>query len=909
MRVMKAEILQKLSATEGDVFYIVDVSSFIFRAYYSTGYLSTSDGTPTGAVFGVANMMVSLLKEFEPSHIAIAMDSKTPTFRKEIFPEYKANRPPPPDDLIVQFPFVEELVNAFGFTVLQKDGFEADDIIATAVTTAVSAGLKAVVVSGDKDLLQLVSDDVVMLDTMKKKIWDAAAVEEKWLVPPSLVGDLLALAGDSSDNIPGVPRVGPKTAAPLLNELGGLEGMYANLEKIKSKAMQKRLADHEADARLSRELVALKADVPIAVSMAECAKNNIDAAVMVPLLEKFEFNQLRDRLFGNYRQTQPASPSVEVVYHTVDTMAQLLTIAEKIKGCGRFAVDLETTSKNAVVAEIVGVALCYEPYVGYYIPVAHKAGNCVSLESVLEVVKPLLEDPDIEVVVQNIKYEDTIFRRHGIVIRNVPMDPMLASYLLRAQERSHSLDALAKVLLGRTLKSYDEVTEKGRGTQLLFNEVSVENATEYAAEDAEVAFDLARTLEKEIVEADMQHLLRDVEIPLARVLCKMELAGILVDTGMLKEMSDRFGHQIETLEQMAHELAGRPFNLASPKQLQEILFDELNLPTQKKTKTGYSTDSEVLETLAFMHDLPRVLLEHRTLTKLKSTYLDALPKQVNPATGRIHTSFNQAIAATGRLSSNNPNLQNIPIRTEQGRDIRKAFVARDGWLLMSADYSQIELRILAHLSGDERLRDAYIHNRDIHERTARAVFGLADDVPVSREQRAIAKTVNFGVIYGKTGFSLAKELGISRPEAQRFIDTYFNLYKGVAKYMDDVVARVKEEKAVFTLLGRKRDLKEIDASNFNVRQHAERMARNMPIQGTAADLLKVAMINVDAALEKSGLNARMLLTVHDELVLEVPEDEVEAVQTLVVHEMENAMQLDVPLKVEAGVGHSWDDAH
>ncbi|MBN2525632.1 MAG: DNA polymerase I [Deltaproteobacteria bacterium] len=906
---MKEQILQTLSAKAEDVFYVVDVSSFIFRAYYSTGYLSTSDGTPTGAVFGVANMMVSLLKEFEPAHIAIAMDSKTPTFRKAFFPEYKANRPPPPDDLVVQFPFVEELVNAFGFTVLQKDGFEADDIIATSVKAAVDSGLKAVIVSGDKDLLQLVSKNVVMLDTMKKKVWDAAAVEEKWMVPPSLVGDLLALAGDSSDNIPGVPRVGPKTAAPLLVELGGLDGMYANLEKIKSKAMQKRLAEHESDARISRKLVALKDDVPLEWQLDDCSKNDICADRMVPLLERFEFHQLRDRLFKDYVSDGEGKPSVAVTYYTVETLAKLEEIAQQIREKKRFAVDLETTSVDAVVAEIVGLALCVEPYVGYYVPIAHKTGVSVPLEDVLKIVKPLLEDSDIEVIVQNIKYEDTIFRRHGIVIQNVPIDPMLASYLLRAQERSHSLDAMAKGLLGRTLKSYDEVTQKGRGTQLLFNEVAIDSATEYAAEDAEVAFDLARTLEKQVAEAGMSSLLKDMEIPLARVLCKMELAGVQVDTAKLMEMSTEFGHLIDGLEAAAVELVGRPFNLASPKQLQEILFDELKLPTQKKTKTGYSTDSEVLETLAFMHDLPKVLLEHRNLTKLKSTYLDALPKLVNPATGRIHTSFNQAIAATGRLSSSNPNLQNIPIRTERGRDIRKAFVAKAGCVLMSADYSQIELRILAHLSGDEALKDAYIHDRDIHERTARAVFGLADDTPVSREQRSVAKTINFGVIYGKTSFSLSKELGISRPEAQRFIDTYFELYKGVAKYMADVVTRVKEQKAVFTLLGRKRDLKEIDSKNFNMRQHAERMARNMPIQGTAADLMKVAMINVDKALEASGLLAQMLLTVHDELVLEVPESTVAEVKALVVHEMENAMKLDVPLKVEAGVGPNWDDAH
>lgn len=906
---MKEKILQALSAKPEETFYVVDVSSFIFRAYYSTGYLSRSDGTPIGAVFGVANMMVSLLKDYQPAHIVIAMDSKTPTFRKEIFPAYKANRPPPPDDLKVQFSMVEELVNGFGFSVLQKDGFEADDIIATAVKRATTDGLKSVVVSGDKDLLQLVGDDVVMLDTMKNKIWDAEAVEEKWLVPPSLVGDLLALAGDSSDNIPGVPRVGPKTAAPLLNDLGGLDGIYQNLDKIKSKAMQKRLIEHETDARVSRELVSLNHNVPVMWNMSDTRFSKVDADSLVPLLDKFEFYKLRDRLFAGYASAEEATPSVEVNYQTVSSLVQLETIASEIRKAGRFAVDLETTSVDAVVADIVGLALCYKEYEGYYVPISHRTGASIPLDDVLTVVKPLLEDPAIEVIVQNIKYEDTIFRRHGIVIENVPMDPMLASYLLRAQERSHSLDAMAKSLLGRTLQSYDEVTEKARGTQLLFADVSIENATEYAAEDAEVAFDLARVLIPEIEKVGMGSLLQGMEIPLARVLCKMELAGICLDTLKLKEMSAEFATLIGALELTAHELAGRSFNLSSPKQLQEILFDELKLPTQKKTKTGYSTDSEVLETLSFMHDLPKVLVEHRNLTKLKNTYLDALPKQVNPNTGRIHTSFNQAIAATGRLSSTNPNLQNIPIRTSRGRDIRKAFVAQDGCVLLSADYSQIELRILAHLSKDEALIDAYVNDRDIHERTARAVFGISENEPVAPEQRAMAKTVNFGVIYGKTAFSLGKELGITRPEAQRFIDTYFALYRGVAAYMEKVVADVKEQKAVFTLSGRKRDLKEIDSANFNVRQHAERMARNMPIQGTAADLLKVAMINVDKALDSSGFNAQMLLTVHDELVFEVPEAEVEPVTTLVVSQMEAAMRLDVPLKVDAGTGKNWGEAH
>jgi DNA polymerase-1 len=528
---------------------------------------------------------------------------------------------------------------------------------------------------------------------------------------------------------------------------------------------------------------------------------------------------------------------------------------------------------------------------------------------VLELAGPLLEDEQTGVIIQNLKYEDTIFRRHGIYIRNIVMDPMLASYLLRAGERSHGLDRLAKDILGRQVISYSDVTQKSRGTQLLFSDVAVEKATGYAAEDAEIAFCLAKQMGPALESASLTKLFHDVEVPLARVLCTMELNGIAIDSEKLKAMSKEFEGEIEILEERARELAGRNFNLASPKQLQQIFFEELGLPVQKKTRTGYSTDSEVLLALSFLHELPAVILEHRNLTKLKNTYLDALPRLVNPETGRIHTSFNQAIAATGRLSSSKPNLQNIPVKTRRGRNIREAFIAAPGTVLLSVDYSQIELRILAHLSDDSALKEAYLKNLDIHERTARAVFGLGDEEPVSREQRAAAKTVNFGVIYGKTAFSLAKELNISRAEAQNFIDAYFNLYKGVAVYLDDVVEKARKEGVVYTLLGRRRDMPELRSSNGNIQRHGERMARNMPVQGTAADLLKVAMINVDRALKEQGLPAKLLLTVHDELVLEVKEQNVDEVSELVSKQMQEAMDLAVPLVVDAGTGSNWGEAH
>ncbi len=889
-----------------EALYVIDISSFIFRAYYSVRNLSTSSGIPTGAVFGVANMLLKLMDDYTPSHMAVAMDSRTPTFRSEIYPEYKANRPPPPEDLKEQFPLVEELVRGFHLAVLQKDGFEADDIIATVTRAAKEAGLPVVIVSGDKDLMQLVGSKVTMLDTMKDKVWDAEAVEKKWGVPPSLLGDLLAIAGDSSDNIPGIPRVGPKTAAPLLMEYGSLDQLLQNRENLKSKALSKRLAEHEASARLSKRLVALKEDVPIPMDLKSMHYGGWDNDKLRPVLEKFEFTKLRDRLTG---EPEPRAPDVERTYRTVTDEAELISSAQAIRDRGLFAVDLETTSKHAVRASIVGVALAWARDSAVYVPVAHREGPTMSVEKVLEIIGPLLQDPGIGVVAQNIKYEDTIFRRYGVVIENVAFDPMLASYLIRVDGRRHSLDVLSREILGRKMISYDEVTEKGRGSQLEFDAVSVESATEYAAEDAEVAFALTEEMRPLIEEAGVQGLLLDVEIPLARVLAKMELAGVAIDSSLLGKMSSAFGEKLEALEKRAHELAGHDFNLASPKQLQQVLFDECGLPTQKKTKTGYSTDSEVLETLAQMHELPAHLLEHRMLSKLKNTYLDALPKLVNPDTGRIHTSFNQAVTATGRLSSSNPNLQNIPIRSEHGRDIRNAFIAAPGCKLVSADYSQVELRVLAHLSGDEKLITAFLHSEDIHARTARAIFGYDADEDVPTRERSQAKAINFGVIYGKTDFSLAKELHIPRPEAARFISEYFNLYAGVERFMKETIEKARVDRGVTTLLGRRRDLRDIDAKNHNVRKQAERMARNTPIQGTAADLIKIAMIRIDKRLGLENLKSQMILTVHDELVFEVPETEIEIVIPLIRDEMENALELDVPLVVDIGMGNNWAEAH
>ncbi|MDJ0765782.1 MAG: DNA polymerase I [Myxococcota bacterium] len=889
-----------------EALYLIDVSSFVFRAYYSVGHLSRSDGTPTGAVFGVANMLVKLVQTAAPSHIAVAMDSKTPTFREEIYPAYKANRPPVPEDLKVQFPMVADLLNGFDLTVLQQDGFEADDIIATAVSAAQQAGMPVVIVSGDKDLMQLIGPGVSMHDTMKDKHWTEAEVEKKWGVPPRLLGDLLALVGDASDNIPGVPRVGVKTAAPLILAHGSLDALFENRTTLKSKALQKRLTEHEESARLSRQLVTLRTDVPIEVDIAKMRYKSWDPVGLADVLERFEFKKLKERLLGADKAQQNA---IQPAYRTVTDADDLRRIAAEIQRVGRFAVDLETTSVDAVRADIVGVALAWQADAAVYIPVAHQGGPQLERDVVLEIIGPLLVDPHIEVVVQNAKYEDTIFRRHGIYIQNLAFDPMLASYLIRVDGQRHKLDVLAWELLGHRMISYDEVTEKSRGHQLSFDAVAVDRATEYSGEDALMALALANEMAPMIDTAGARELLFDVEIPLARVLCSMELNGVAVDVALLDQMSRDLSIQLTTLEQQAYDTAGRDFNLASPKQLQEILFDELGLPTQKKTKTGYSTDSDVLEVLAAHHPLPALLLEHRTLSKLKNTYLDALPRLVNPKTGRIHTSFNQAVAATGRLSSSNPNLQNIPIRSEMGREIRRAFIAAPGHVLLSADYSQVELRVLAHLSGDPALCEAFRNDEDIHARTARAIFGYGPDDPIPAQARGQAKAINFGVIYGKTDFSLGRELGIPKKEASRFIDGYFGLYKGVSQFMQETIDQARRDRSVTTLLGRRRGLRDIASPNHTVRRHAERMARNTPIQGTAADLLKKAMVAIQKRLDADNQGVRMILTVHDELVFEVPEDELDRVKPLVQEEMERALDLNVPLVVDLGAGPNWAEAH
>lgn len=903
-----------------DVFYIIDISSYVFRAYFAVGHLSTSSGEPTGAVIGVTRMLQKLWTDRRPAYLAVAMDSKTPTWRKEVYPEYKANRPPPPPDLVEQFPTVAELVEAYRIPVMQRDGFEADDIIATATSKAREAGFHVVIVTGDKDLMQLIDDGVVVYDTMKEKVWGAPEVEEKFGVPPTALGDLLALMGDSSDNVPGVPSVGPKTAAKLLNAHGNLDAVLAAGPSTKGKLGQT-LVDHEESARLSRQLVALDGAVEIDFQPATLEFGAPDLPKLRALLQRLEFNQILSELDPEVEdEVGTAAATKPRAFRTISTISELKEAVATIREGGEVSFDLETTSLDPVRAAIVGIALSWKELEGWYVPVSHMylgAPAQVSLDDALAVLKPLLEDPAIRVYGQNFKYDDIILRRHGVVTADVAFDTMMASYLLDASKRSHGLDQLAKDELNYTMTSYKDVTQKKRGSQLSFDEVEIDAATEYAAEDAEVVYTLVSRLRPKVEKAGFSRLLDDIELPLGRVLAEMEIAGVLVDTKLLKDLNRGVGEQLGQLEKKAETAAGHTFNLASPKQLATILFDELGLTPVKKTKgrTARSTDMEVLSELANDHELPGIVLEHRQLAKLKGTYLDGLPKLVNPHTKRIHTSYNQAVAATGRLSSSDPNLQNIPIRTDLGREIRKAFIAPPGTTLLAADYSQVELRVLAHLADDPILIDAFKSGEDIHARTAREMFGLDKGTPVPSELRRRAKAINFGVVYGQTDYGLAKELGIAKSEAKEFITNYFERYAGVKAFMDDIIQEAKKGHGVYTLLGRRRFLPDINSKNFSARAGAERMARNTPIQGTAADIMKLAMIRLSRRLLKEALSSRMVLTVHDELVLEVPSGEEELTERVVVEEMMGAAdllgttELKVPLAVDTGWGPNWAEAH
>jgi DNA polymerase-1 len=849
-------------------------------------------------------MLFKLLEEHQPDYVAAIFDTGGATFRNELYAKYKAHRPPCPEDLEPQFPLIYRAVQAFRLPLLAVDGFEADDVIATLARVGDAAGIDVVVVSSDKDLMQLAGPRIRLLDTMKGRFFGPAEVKEKFGVLPEALGDWLALVGDTSDNVPGIPGVGPKSATKLLEAYGDLEGVLAAASVVSGAKLRSNLIEYADQARLSRKLVALRDDVPLSQTLGDLARKTLDASALRELFAELNL----DRLLTKVSSDNSSCVLDRARYLTVLAEAQLRTVVDEIRQARRFAFDLETTSLDAMSAEIVGIALCWGPNRACYVPVGHRylgRPAQLSLALVLEQLAPLLTDPDLPKVGQNAKYDWLVLRQAGVDVRGIVGDPMLISYVLDPSRMSHGLDALAQDHLGHTMISFREVA----GREGAFDQVEIDAATRYAAEDADATYRLADLLAEQLVQQkSLKKLFDEVELPLSRILGEMEHHGCAVDVARLQEINREVGKALVEVERAIWAEAGWEININSSKQLQQLLYQTLGLKAERKTKTGFSTSADVLADLAIEYPIAAQILEYRTLYKLRSTYLETLPTLVNKRTGRIHTSFNQAVAATGRLSSSDPNLQNIPIRTDIGRQIREAFVAPPGKVLLSADYSQVELRVLAHLCHDALLVDSFKRGEDVHTRTAMEVFGVKQE-QVNSEHRRVAKAVNFGVIYGQSDWGLARQLRIPKAEARRYIDEYFERYAGVRLYMEQLIAEARQRGEVLTLLGRRRPIPEINSSSFRLRGNAERMARNTPIQGTAADLIKLAMIRVDQELKLHRLDAQMILTVHDEIVLEVAPKHLDQVQRIVPEAMAHVIELDVPLQVDVGVGQNWAEAH
>ncbi len=885
--------------------YLIDGSSYIYRAYFAIHHLSNSKGEATNAVYGFTNMLLTLLRNEQPDRVAMIFDAKGPTFRKKLYPDYKANRPSMPEDLVPQIPLIKDMVQAFNLQALEISGFEADDIIATLAKRYADEGLDVTVVTGDKDLMQIVGERVQLLDTMKNKVSGRTEVIERFGVPPEQVLEVLGLAGDTSDNIPGIPGIGEKTASRLIQEFGTIENLLTNIDQVKGKKRQENLRKYAEQARLSRQLVELVYDLKIDVTLDDLALIEPNREALEVLFKRLEFPKLLQQF-----SSQPLQTAAEGKYLTVLSEAELDNMIDQLKAAGCFAIDTETTSLVAVQAGLVGLSFAIQPDHGWYLPVGHSylgVPQQLDKELALEKLRPLLEDPHYKKVGQNIKYDALVLRNAGIELAGIAVDTMVLSYITHPEAKSHGLDVLAIEHLNHRMIPYSEMTGSGK-KQICFSAVEVEKATRYAAEDADITWRLAKKLLSELPGGDPEKLFSDVEMPLVDVLTHMEWRGIRIDAEFLGELSGQMGKKLKNLESDIYDLAGVPFNINSPKQLGEILFEKLGLPKGKKTKTGWSTNVKVLTNLAENHEIAARILNYRSVSKLKNTYTDALPKLLNPKTGRLHTSFNQAVTATGRLSSSDPNLQNIPIRTAEGRRIREAFIPEEGWILLSADYSQVELRVLAQLADVTALKESFVAGEDIHKRTASEIFNVFPEM-VTDEMRRQAKTINFGVLYGMGSFSLAKDLGIKRAAAQQFIDHYFERYPAVLKYFEEKKAEARERHYVTTILGRRCAIPEINSKNGAVRSYAERNAINYPIQGSAADIIKVAMVNIDRCLSTQQLQTRMLLQVHDELIFEVPENELEQVRELIKTEMETAVSFDLPLKVDIGTGRNWAEAH
>ena len=888
---------------------LVDASALVFRAYHAIRGFTNSQGMATNAIYGYVNMLLKAVREVEPTHLAVVLDSRGKTFRHEMYDKYKANRPPPPEDLREQFPYIEPMTKALGFPAVRAEGFEADDLIAALAVVGESEGLEVVIVSGDKDLMQLVSDRTVMFDPMKDRTWRSVDVEGKFGVPPELLGDLLALTGDSSDNIPGVRGIGPKGAARLLVQFESLQRVLDSADRISGKRQREALVTCREDALLSRRLVELRRDAPVP-PLGELVAGERDVEKLTELLTVLEFRKLKAELVPDALpaggESAPDMPEAEVIW----TERRLDEVVEAIRRRGRVAVDTETTSVRPMEARLVGISLSTGPELSCYVPMGHRGARSqeqLPIGVVRQKLAGILADTSIAKVGQNFKYDIVVLRNHGFSTVGLAFDTMLASYLLDPGRRSHSLDSLSLDFLSHKTISYKDVTGSG-SSQVTFDYVPIREAARYAAEDAWATWMLAERLEPMVGEAGLGSLLRDVELPLSEMLAEMEMDGVAVDLEVLAGLSRDYAVRMKELEKEIYALAGVPFNLASPKQLSEVLFERLKLPRGRKTKTGYSTDVRVLEELATSHAMPAKMLEHRSLAKLKSTYSDVLPTLVNGKTGRIHTSFNQAVTATGRLSSSDPNLQNIPIRGDEGRKIRAAFIPGDGYRFLAADYSQVELRVMAHLAQDEVLTRAFRNGEDIHARTASEIFRVLPGM-VTGDMRRVAKTINFGIIYGMSAYRLAREQQIPVRQAQGFIDAYFVRYSGVKRFLDEAVEGARARGFAETILKRRRFLPDLKAKNKQVRSMAERMAVNTPVQGGAADIVKLAMLRLREQLAKTGLPARVLLQVHDELVLEVKPEAASEVSALVRETMEHAVSLDVPLKVDLGIGENWEEVH
>jgi len=882
--------------------YLIDGNSYIYRAFYAIRNLSGSDGTPTNAIFGFTNMLLKLLKEKKPDYFGIVFDMPGPTHRHEVFKEYKANRSPMPDDMIPQVPLIKEIVNAFNIPIIEKQGYEADDILGMIAKDAEAKGIDVFIATGDKDMCQVVSPKVRLCDTMKDKVTEEKDVVERYGIKPEQFPEILALMGDASDNIPGAPGIGEKTAVKLLKEFGDLNNLIENHEKIKNTRARNAVAGNIDNIRLSRELATLVLDVPLDVSVKDLEIREPEWDRLLEYFKKFEFTSLMRQI----QQKKKTAVEDKTEYITITDKKTLKKVLASIDD--EITIDTETTSSSPMEAKLVGISLAINTDNAYYIPIAHSYEGVpeqLPLDQVIEQMKECLEDESISKNGHNIKYDLIVLRNAGVDLKGIGFDTMLASYLLNPNKSNHNLTDVSMEQLGMQKISFKDLLGKDKKD---FSEVPIDEATRYSGEDSAAALKLKQHFEPELTNNQLDELFREIEVPLIEVLADMETEGIKIDTALMDKFSKKMSKELSSVEQRIYFTAGEEFNINSPKQLQEILFEKIGLKPLKKTKTGYSTNIDVLEQLALQHELPKEIIEYRGLSKLKNTYVDALPRLVNPNTGRVHTSFNQTVTATGRLSSSEPNLQNIPVRGDWGKKIRKAFIVEAGNLLLSSDYSQIELRIFAHLSGDKELVKVFKNDGDIHTMTACGLFGTKP-TNVTDDMRRTAKTVNFGIIYGISPYGLSQQLGIPVDEAKHYIDTYFTRFSGVRGYIDMLIRDAAEVGYVTTIFGRKRAVPELKSSNRNIRQFGERLATNTPVQGSAADIIKVSMLNIQRRIKKENLKTRMLLQVHDELLFEVPEDEKDIALKLVRQEMENVVVLSVPLKVDIGIGKNWAEAH